>query len=80
MARRDESTKWAHSLGREVAGVRFHFKELPQRGGEEGAQTANTGSKRVREVGHVESPPSHSDKSNDDTSRPAMLCKIAHTA
>ena len=39
VARRDQSTKRAHSLRGEVAIVGFHLQELPQRSGEEGAQT-----------------------------------------
>jgi hypothetical protein len=49
----DESTKWAYSLGCEVAVVWFDFQELSQRSCQEGTQAANAGNKRMREVSHL---------------------------
>jgi hypothetical protein len=52
VARRNESAKWAHPLGREVAVVWFHSQKLPERSCEEGTQAANTSKKWMRDRSH----------------------------
>ena len=52
MARRDKPTKGAHALGGEIAVVRFHPEQLPQRGRHEGTPASNTAKKGVRKGCH----------------------------
>lgn len=52
MARRNKPTKGAHALGGEIAVVRFHPEQLPQRGRHEGTPASNTAKKGVRKGCH----------------------------
>jgi len=52
VARRDQSTKRAHPLRREIAVSWCYPKRLSQRRSHEGAQTTKTAKKRLREGSH----------------------------
>lgn len=54
----DESTKWAHPLGREIAVACFHSQEFPQASGHVGPKTTNLAKKRMRGGDHAEIPDS----------------------
>ena len=49
---RDESTKWAHPLQREIAIVRFHSERLSQQSRCESSQATDTDKERMQESIH----------------------------
>jgi hypothetical protein len=52
VARRDEPTKWAHALGREIADPRFHAQPLSQRRCHKGTQAAHNAKEPLRVGSH----------------------------
>jgi hypothetical protein len=55
MARGDESTKWAHALGSEIAVAWFPAEQSSQRSGYVSTQTPHTAKKRLRQGSHKRS-------------------------
>ena len=78
VARRDESTKRAHPLRREIAVVCFHSKDLPQRSSHKSTHAANTDNKRVKDGIHNSTPRFFlALQVHNDTATLVILCKSA---